>query len=196
MCENYPCSGPLRCDAVLKVGPASLLLTHLPGRSHVDGQGRVWARDLESDLKALKVWGAEVVICLVEPAELTAMGVPDYVETLRKYDFSLFHLPIRDMSIPGQPFEDAWAQHANELTELLSGPSHIVVHCAAGLGRTGMFCAEMLVRVGCSAEDAIQKVRGIRLGAIETEAQEHYVSAMSNKLDVPLVAPVGVVRQT
>ena len=177
MCVNYPCSGPLRCDAVLKVGPASLLLTHLPGRSHVDGQGRVWSRDLEADLKALKVWGADAVICLVEPGELTAMGVPDYAEALRKYDFALFHLPIRDMSTPGQPFEEAWAHHANELNELLSGPSHIVVHCAAGLGRTGMFCAEMLVRIGYNAEDAIQKVRGIRPGAIETHAQEHYVSA-------------------
>tara|TARA_B110000261_G_scaffold84333_1_gene96774 strand:+ start:1103 stop:1591 length:489 start_codon:yes stop_codon:yes gene_type:complete len=159
------------------VGPASLLLTHLPGRSHVDGQGRVWSRDLEMDLKALKIWGADAVICLVEPGELTAMGVPDYAEALRKYDFALFHLPIRDMSTPGQPFEEAWAHHANELNELLSGPSHIVVHCAAGLGRTGMFCAEMLVRMGYYAEDAIQKVRGIRPGAIETHAQEHYVSA-------------------
>jgi len=130
------------------------------------------------DLKALKVWGADAVICLVEPGELTAMGVPDYAEALRKYDFALFHLPIRDMSTPGQPFEEAWAHHANELNELLSGPSHIVVHCAAGLGRTGMFCAEMLVRMGYYAEDAIQKVRGIRPGAIETHAQEHYVSAL------------------
>ena len=174
----YPYSGPLRCDTVLKVDSASLLLTHLPGRNHIDGQGRVWSRDLEADLKALKVWGADAVICLVEPGELTAMGVPDYAEALRKYDFALFHLPIRDMSTPGQPFEEAWAHHANELNELLSGPSHIVVHCAAGLGRTGMFCAEMLVRMGYYAEDAIQKVRGIRPGAIETHAQEHYVSAL------------------
>ena len=43
----YPYSGPLRCDTVLKVDTASLLLTHLPGRNHIDGQGRVWSRDLE-----------------------------------------------------------------------------------------------------------------------------------------------------
>ena len=53
----YPYSGPLRCDTVLKVDTASLLLTHLPGRNHIDGQGRVWSRDLETDLKALKSWG-------------------------------------------------------------------------------------------------------------------------------------------
>ncbi|HAJ31219.1 MAG TPA: phosphatase [Gammaproteobacteria bacterium] len=175
----YPYSGPLRCDTVLKVDTASLLLTHLPGRNHIDGQGRVWSRDLEKDLNALKSWGADAVICLVEPPELTAMGVPDYVEALSKSGFILFHLPIRDMSTPGQPFKEAWARHSTELNELLSGPSHVVIHCAAGLGRTGMFCAEILVRMGCSAEDAIQKVRRIRPGAIETRAQENYVSTRS-----------------
>ena len=175
----YPYSGPLRCDTVLKVDTASLLLTHLPGRNHIDGQGRVWSRDLEMDLQALKSWGADAVICLVEPLELTAMGVPDYAQGLRNHGLTLFHLPIRDMSTPGQAFENAWARHAEELNELLSVSSHIVVHCAAGLGRTGMFCAEILVRMGWSAEDAIQKVRCIRPGAIETRDQERYVSVLS-----------------
>ena len=67
-------------------------------------------------------------------------------------------------------------RHAEELNELLSVSSHIVVHCAAGLGRTGMFCAEMLVRMGWSAEDAIQRVRSIRPGVIETREQERYLS--------------------
>lgn len=178
MSKDYPYSGILRCDVVLKVGPASLLLTHLPGRSHVDGHKRVWSRDLELDLKTLENWGADAVICLVEPAELTAMGVPNYAEALQKYNFPLFHLPIKDMSTPGQNFEEAWDYHANELIELLSGPYQIVVHCAAGLGRTGMFCAKMLVHLGYSAEDAMQKVREKRPGAIETNAQEDYISAL------------------
>lgn len=175
----YPCSGPLQCDAVLQVGPASLLLTHLPGRNHTDGQGRVWSRDLEADVRALQSWGADAAICLVEPPELTAMGVPNYAQALRNHGLTLFHLPIRDMSTPGQAFEDAWARHAKELNELLADASHIVVHCAAGLGRTGMFCAELLVRKGWCARDAIHKVRCIRPGAIETLAQENYVTGLS-----------------
>lgn len=179
MSASYPCSGPLQCDAVLKVGPASLLLTHLPGRNHTDGQGRVWSRDLEKDLEALKSWGADAVICLVEPPEFMEMGVPDYVQGLHNHSLTLFHLPIRDMSTPGKAFEDAWVRQAEELNELMSVSSHIVVHCAAGLGRTGMFCAKMLVLTGWSPEDAIEKVRSIRPGAIETREQERYVSGLS-----------------
>lgn len=176
MGEPYPCTGTLRCDSVLNVGPASLLLTHLPGRCHVDGKGRVWSRNLEEDLQPLKRWGAEAVICLVEPAELIAMGVPDYAETLHNHGLRLFHFPIRDMSTPGSAFKEALARDADQLNGILSGPSHVVVHCAAGLGRTGMFCAELLVRSGCSAECAIEKVRAIRPGAIETRAQEKYLT--------------------
>lgn len=192
MSASYPCSGPLRCDAVLKVGPASLLLTHLPGRNHKDGQGRVWSRDLEKDLEALKNWGADAVICLVEPSELIAMGVPDYAQGLRNHDLTLFHLPITDMSTPGKDFENASARHAEELNELMSVSSHIVVHCAAGLGRTGMFCAKLLTRTGWSAEDAIQKVRSIRPGAIETHDQERYVRRSS---DIKSVMQHGSVAQ-
>lgn len=176
----YPCSGPLRCDAVLKIGPASLLLTHLPGRNHTDGQGRVWSRDLDADLKSLKNWGAEAVICLVEAPELKAMGVPDYAQALQSHGLTVFHLPIRDMSTPGPAFNDAWSCHAEELNNLLSRPSHIVVHCAAGLGRTGMFCAGLLARGGWPAAEAIKKVRSIRPGAIETRDQENYVIGLGS----------------
>jgi ADP-ribosyl-[dinitrogen reductase] hydrolase len=180
MIAPYPCSGPLRCETVLEVGFATILLSHLPGRTHVDGQGRVWSRDLDADLTALKGWGADAVICLVEPSELLAMGVPDYADAVNNHGMALFHLPITDMSTPGKAFNDAWASRGDELNGLLSGRSRIVVHCAAGLGRSGMFCAELLVRAGWSAKDAIHKVRSVRPGAIETRAQEDYLSALSS----------------
>lgn len=178
----YPCSGPLRCESVLKLGPAELLLTHLPGRSHVDGKGRVWSRDLGADLKALRDWGAEAIICLVEPQELIAMGVPDYADAVQEHALTLFHLPVTDMSTPGPAFDEAWTRHASELESLLSRPSRLAIHCAAGLGRTGMISATLLVRYGSAADDAITEVRRVRPGAIETSAQEKYVLRASNAL--------------
>ena len=61
-----PFSGPLDLESTLKVGPSSILMTHLPGKSHVDQKGQFWTRNIQVDLKSLCEWGAIAVVCLVE----------------------------------------------------------------------------------------------------------------------------------
>ena len=57
----------------------------------------------------------------------------------------------------------------------LARGDRVLVHCAAGLGRTGMLVAKLLVLHGVSAEEAITQVRSARPGTIETEAQADWV---------------------
>jgi ADP-ribosyl-[dinitrogen reductase] hydrolase len=170
-----PFSGPLDLESTLKVGASPILMTHLPGRNHIDQKGQLWRRNIDVDLTALCEWDAVAVVCLVEQKELSAMGVPNYFEHLENSGFMLFHFPIKDMSVPAAPFFSAWNSSSEKLISLISQDSKIVVHCAAGLGRTGMFCASLLKRQGHTAQDAIRKVRLTRPGAIETIAQENYV---------------------
>ena len=156
-------------------------MTHLPGRNHIDQKGQLWRRNIDVDLTSLCEWGAVAVVCLVEQKELSAMGVPNYFEHVENSGFMLFHFPIKDMSVPAAPFFSAWNSSSEKLISLISQDSKIVVHCAAGLGRTGMFCASLLKRQGHTAQDAIRKVRLARPGTIETIAQENFV--LNSKLD-------------
>jgi protein-tyrosine phosphatase len=54
---------------------------------------------------------------------------------------------------------------------MLRNGDDVVVHCKGGLGRAGMIAARLLVELGMDTEEAIQTVRHVRKGAIETPAQ-------------------------
>jgi ADP-ribosyl-[dinitrogen reductase] hydrolase len=85
------------------------------------------------------------------------------------------HLPIVDVSVPSAAFERQWREELPELLATLEHGGKVLVHCKGGLGRAGMVAAFLLIDSGERPEAAIRKVREVRLGAIETAAQERYV---------------------
>lgn len=172
--DGYPFEGPLRFQSVIRVRAAPVLLMHHPGRNHVDPRGRRWARGLEEDLAALGGWGARCVVTLVGEAESARLGVPGYPAAVRAGGFVSFNLPVADFSVPGAAFMEAFVPVRAELDRLLDAGAPVAVHCAAGLGRTGVFAAALLVREGLAPAEAIARVRAVRPGAIETAEQEAF----------------------
>ena len=168
-------SGPLRIAEVPTPVSGALGITHCPGRNTIDSAGCRWKRSLRDDLRDLTAWGAGAVLTLVEDHEFARLGVPELATEMRGAGLVWYHMPIPDMAVPGKAFDEAWARDGARILGSLHAGERVLVHCAGGLGRSGMIAAKLLTGLGASAKHAIAAVRQARPGAIETDGQLDYV---------------------
>ncbi len=80
----------------------------------------------------------------------------------------VFHEPMEDMEAPSQEQLERVVSALDRAHQQQLG---VAVHCAAGLGRTGVVLACYFVRKGLTAQNAIARIRRLRPGSIETDEQ-------------------------
>lgn len=159
--------------AVVQAGSGALGISPCPGRE----------RSLAEDLDAIAAWPAALVVTLIEQAELARLGVIDLGREIERRGMAWRHAPIADFGVPDPAFEACWAVAGPQVRRLLRGGGQVLVHCRAGLGRSGMIAARTLVELGWTGADAIAAVRRVRPGAIETPEQEAAVLAAQARED-------------
>lgn len=146
-----------------------------PGKKQGGALSGVWDRDLDVDLDTVAAWNASAVVTLIEDHELVALKVERLGDAVRARHMDWYHLPIRDVSIPGPAFEHAWVTVGAQLRARLQNGFNVFIHCKGGLGRAGTVAARILAELNVNPREAISAVRAVRPGAIETAEQEHYV---------------------
>ena len=176
-------SDPLHIAAVSPPDlPGVIGMTLCPGKKD---PGRGWDRDLDTDLDAIREWGAEIVVTLVEDHEFDLLDVRQLPAGVERRGMNWVHLPIRDVSIPDTKFEVGWRTTGPDLRNCLRRGGSILIHCRGGLGRTGTIAARLLVELGMGAQRAIDAVRRVRPGAIETREQALCVLSCRPVTDEP-----------
>ena len=171
-------SSPLRIAAVTPAdGHGRIGITLCPGKTDRHGMTGSWARDLDTDLDAIRDWGATAVVTLITDAEIDYLKVRDLPEAVRDRHMEWWHLPIEDgKSPPAGTFEDTWNDAGEALRDRLRLGFDVLVHCRGGLGRAGTIAARLLAELGERPDEAIRRVRVVRPGALETEDQEDHVA--------------------
>ena len=89
------------------------------------------------------------------------------------------YVPVTDFTAPAQEQIDRMIEFIDEQTERNHRP--VVVSCYAGIGRTGTVLACYLVKRGSGTADAIDEVRRLRPGSIQTPEQEAAVYEYSQR---------------
>ena len=88
-------------------------------------------------------------------------------------DVIYLHVYSNDMGVP--EFDDL-VNSVDFIHERITNNEPVMVHCLAGLGRTGTILACYLIKYEeMSADDAIQKVRNERYGSIQSFSQEEII---------------------
>lgn len=169
-------SHPLQI-AEVRAGPGfgRVGLTFCPGKKQAAGWSGVWDRDVRIDIERIRTWGAVVVVTLVEQNELLSLQVMTLGDEITRRHMEWLHLPIADVGVPGVEFEREWDRGGPGLRACLRDGFDVLVHCKGGLGRAGMIAARLLVELGWKPKNAIQAVRNVRPGAIETSYQLEHI---------------------
>jgi hypothetical protein len=110
-----------------------------------------------------------LIVLLAERDECYAMTGQDLPALYQQTGFRVLHLPIPDGGVPSR---DELAALVTAISQHAQAGQHAVIHCYAGIGRTGLVLAAMAKRLfGLSGEAAIAWVRCSIPRAVETPAQ-------------------------
>ena len=145
-------------------GVAGRLLLHsMPGR---------W-ESLESVWAAANQERVKVIVRLADFAEIRSKS-PVYADALtnREVPFEVLACEIPDYGVPGE-WGTYWAV-ARGVETRLQGGEVVLVHCGAGIGRTGMFAVSVLLALGEPVDSAEKAVSRAGSGS-ETDDQRKLV---------------------
>jgi atypical dual specificity phosphatase len=149
------------------IGGMPMPFVHPERRENLGGA----LNDYDDELPVLFADGVRAVVCLLNyPGD-------DAVYRSAGFDFHL--MPVRDGGVPTAAQTMGFLRFMNEQT---SRRRPTVVHCEAGLGRTGTAIASYLIATGMAPEAAILKVRSVQPRAIETRSQVDFLRDLPSML--------------
>src|SRR5215470_19441079 len=120
--------------------------------------------------------GIDTVVSLLEHAEISDLGLEREAELSREHGIEFISFPIPDRGLPAS-LRDATALAETVALQVGKGKA-VAIHCRAGIGRSSLIAAGVLICSGLRADNALQLIsiaRGIDVP--DTDAQRDWVIA-------------------
>ncbi|MFE4972717.1 protein-tyrosine phosphatase family protein [Kitasatospora sp. NPDC056651] len=140
----------------------ALFTLDLPGPGRLSTMARPRGNDwLEDEMAALKNYGVDILVCALTGPELNELGLADEPRTATAAGLQYVAIPIPDRTVPDRT---AILPTLHRLTEQLREGAHVVTHCRAGIGRSSLLAAALLILNGVDPDTAwshIERARGL-----------------------------------
>jgi protein-tyrosine phosphatase len=130
--------------------------------------------DARGELSGLRQAGIRRVVSLLELHEEFVLGLEKEREHCREAGLAFAAFPIPDRGVPGDAFE--LSTFSRKIYLRCAAGENTAIHCRAGIGRSGLVAAAVLLHGGSSVEDAFAKIgtaRGVPVP--DTPEQEEWL---------------------
>jgi protein-tyrosine phosphatase len=133
---------------------------------------------LDDEIAGWQAAGIDIVVSLLEPAEIAELGLDREAGLCRDHGMELISVPISDRGVP--PSMSEAAAVARDLAARIAAGKAVAVHCRAGIGRSSVIAACVMVLAGTepyAAFDLIAAARGTKVP--DTDEQRDWVVAFA-----------------
>lgn len=135
---------------------------------------------LAEELGALVSAGVDVLVCLLTDAELLELGLVDEPDLAAAAGLEVVRRPWEDLTVPATT---PALELARELAARLDAGEDVVVHCRAGIGRSSVLAALVLLVLGVPLEEVWERIAEARgLPVPDTEEQRRFVAETGSRL--------------
>ncbi|BCW88209.1 hypothetical protein sos41_13470 [Alphaproteobacteria bacterium SO-S41] len=143
--------------------------------------------DLDAAIADCRSDGVDRIVRLLEPHEIHELKLAAQASACARHDIQLDDFPIPDRGVPANAIKAAAL--ARRLRDEIAAGKAVLIHCRAGIGRSALIAAAVLVAAGVDPNTAFERIHTARHVTVpDTDAQrlwvvEHMASCAIPSLD-------------
>ncbi len=134
---------------------------------------------IEDEFIGISKEGINQIVSLLENHESYEVGLQNEADLANKNNIEFISFPIKDRGLPNSVSE--FSKFTKTLYSQIADGKNTVIHCRAGIGRTGIVAAGVLLHCGFGAVEAFNHIsnkRGIQVP--DTDEQYNWVVSNSD----------------